>query len=164
MGNDAYNSGYWSKPKELPLGLPERQHAASAEKKRAVVQQVRKLILAGYSISAAAKELGISSPTAKKYAAEDFDPAFPQYGSSRESKLKPYTSQIDEMLRKGHKFREIEDAIRQNGYNGAASAIRMYASRERKLIKAAAGEDMAHTELIERKWLLKLLYKPLDKL
>jgi hypothetical protein len=65
MGNDAYNSDYWSKPKELPPDLPEKQHMASAEKKRAVAEQVRKLILTGYSISAPPRNLAFQAPLPK---------------------------------------------------------------------------------------------------
>ena len=79
------------------------------------------------------------------------------------SKLKPYTSAIDEMLTKQKKFREIEAAIRELGYDGAASTIRMYAARKRKLNQAAHGAGVENTEVVERKWLLKLLYNPIGK-
>ena len=48
------------------------------------------------------------------------------------------------------------------GYDGASSTIRMYASRERRLIKAVIEEGFENTELIERKDIVKLLYKPIE--
>ena len=38
----------------------------------------------------------------------------------------------------------------------------MYATRERRLIKAVAQSKLENTELIERKWLVKLLYQPIE--
>ncbi|XBX06777.1 transposase [Enterocloster clostridioformis] len=38
----------------------------------------------------------------------------------------------------------------------------MYATRERKLMKEAKGSSEEPVEKIERKWLISLLYKPLD--
>jgi transposase len=78
-------------------------------------------------------------------------------------KLKAYTETIDEMLTKRKKFWEIEEAIRSLGYAGAASTIRMYATRKRRHDQAAHGKTVANTEVVERKWLLKLLYHPLEK-
>ena len=92
-----------------------------------------------------------------------FSPAMDHYGVSKPSKLDPYTDTIDAMLRERRKFREIEDAIRLLGYNGAASTIRMYATRQRKRMKAAAADTVSNTELIERKLVAKLLYLPVEK-
>ena len=39
----------------------------------------------------------------------------------------------------------------------------MYTTRERKLMKEAKGDSGGNAEKIERKWLISLLYKPVDK-
>lgn len=39
----------------------------------------------------------------------------------------------------------------------------MYATRERKLLKEAKGDYPGPIEKIERVWLIKLLYKPIDE-
>ena len=156
-------NGYFAAPENLPADLPERIHNASIKKKQAVVDRVRKLVEAGYRTTAIAKEIGISYGTAKKYSDPNYNPTSVIYGVKLESKLKEYTGEIDAMLRKGHKFKEIEAAIRQNGYDGAISTIRMYATRERRLIKAVADKELENTELIERKWLTKLLYFPFER-
>lgn len=102
-------------------------------------------------------ELGISRATVKRYQSPDFNPVNACYNTARDSKPKPYTGTIKKMPGEGHTFKEIEEAIRKDGYHGAISTIRMYATRERKLIKEAQqGTDGAIAK-IERKWLVKLL-------
>ena len=89
--------------------------------------------------------------------------AFEQFGTKRDSKLKRHTDKIDAMLVERRTFREIESAIRADGYDGAASTIRMYATRQRRIIKDTNDQGKAGTELIERKWVTKLLYLPIEK-
>ena len=49
--------------------------------------------------------------------------------------IKPYVDTINAMLGKGCKFKEIECAIQKMGYSGAASTIRMYATRQQRLLQ-----------------------------
>ena len=157
-------AGYNDMPKAPPLDLAQRQHVTNLKKKEAEIKRVQELAKQGYRTSAISQELGIAPATVKRYSNESFNPSNANYGTKQESKLKPYTGMIDEMLKKRQTFKEIEAAIRQDGYNGAASTIRMYATRERRLIKEANDEALKDTELIERKWLVKLLFKPLDEI
>lgn len=94
----------------------------------------------------------------------NFDPAFGEYGVNYPSKLKPYCDTIDAMLNERKKFREIETRIREMGYCGSASTIRMYATRKRRHNQAAMEEFRQNSEIIERKYLLKLLYNPIEKI
>jgi len=155
--------GYFAAPEKIPPTLAERTHNASTERKQAVVDRVRELVAAGYRTAAISQEVGIGYGTAKKYSNPNYNPASIIYGTELESKLKAYTDEIDAMLRKGHQFKEILAAIRRKGYDGAISTIRMYATRERRLMKAVAAKEFENTELIERKWLTKLLYLPPEK-
>jgi hypothetical protein len=155
--------GYWEKPERHGPDLPQRLHDASTQKRAAIVNRVRELAAQGLNVNRIAKECGLGWTTAKKYMDEAFDPEWANYGVRCPSKLDPYATEIAAMLRSGCKFREIEEAIRKSGYDGAASTIRMYATRERKRIKAAADKAMLNTELVERKWLQKLLYQPIEK-
>ena len=156
--------GYWDDPERYGRpDLPERQHIASTEKRAAVVARVRELAAQGFNINRIAKQTGITWSAAKKYVDDHFDPEWAHYGVAYPSKLDPYAGTIDMMLRDRRTFREIEDAIRKDGYNGAASTIRMYATRQRKRMRAAADNALQNTELVERKWLTKLLYLPIDK-
>ena len=76
------------------------------------------------------------------------------YNTTYPSKIKPYAEDIKRLLSEGKTFRQISSYIREKGYKGADSTIRMYATRERKLRKEA-GEG----EKLERRWLIKLSLK-----
>ena len=154
---------YWEKKGRNETDLPERIHNATTEKRMAKVQRVRELAAQGLTIVNIVKETGHAYGTVKKYINDDFDPERNEYGVSYPSKLKPYTHTIDEMLTKQKTFREIEETIRSLGYAGASSTIRMYATRKRRHNQAAHGAAVANTEVVERKWLLKLLYNPIEK-
>jgi predicted transcriptional regulator len=163
-GETCTGGGYWEKPECHGADLPEREHATNTEKKREIVEKTRSLAAQGLSKMDIAKEVGISSPTVKKYLDMNFDPASNDFGNHKPSMLKPYTDKIDAMLRERRTFKEIESAIREEGYNGAASTSRMYATRQRRILKATNAESLENTELIERKWITKLLYKPIEKI
>jgi len=157
------DGGYWEKPPLRETDLPQRLHNATTERRAAAVQRIRELAAQGLNIHRISKETGLCWRTVKRYVDEHFDPAVKEYGTDRPSKLKPYTFVTDEMLAERKKFREIEATIRALGYVGAASTIRMYATRKRRHNQMIHGESTATTEIVERKWLLKLLYHPMEK-
>ena len=105
----------------------------------------------------------MSYATVKRYLNPEFSAGSAGYDQKRTSKIKPYEEIIKNMLSQGKTFREIETAVREHGYKGASSTIRMYATRERKLLRHAAEAQKEQGELIERRWLIKLLYKPIEK-
>ena len=156
-------AAYWGKKGRSETDLPERLHNTTTEKRTAAVQRVRELAVRGLKVGDIVKETGHSYVTVKKYMNESFDPERKEYGVDHPSKLKPYTEVIDAMITERKKFREIEEAIRSLGYAGAASTIRMYATRKRRHDQIAYGKAVANTEIVERKWLLKLLYNPIEK-
>ena len=67
------------------------------------------------------------------------------------------------MLSEGKTFKQIGIIIREKGYAGSDAAIRMFATRERKIMKETARQGLSG-EKIERKWLVSLLYRPIDKI
>lgn len=154
---------YWDNKGRCETDWPERRHSTTTKKKEAAMQKVRELAAQGLKIGDIVKETGHSYLTVKNYMDENFTPENKGYGANYPSKLKPYSATIDKMLAKQKTFREIEEEIRSLGYTGAGSTIRMYATRKRKLDQAAYGATVANTEVVERKWLLKLLYNPIDK-
>jgi predicted transcriptional regulator len=158
-----YAGVYWEKPGFDSADLPEKLYAATTKKKEAVVDKVRELAAKGFSIKEIAAEAGITPPTVKRYMDSSFAPMNPQYHTKRASPLKPYTGIIDDMLNKRNTFREIESAIKEAGYSGAASTIRMYATRQRRIVKTVNADAVSGTEVIERKWITKLLYQPPEK-
>jgi transposase len=134
--------------------LSEMKHLTSPEKKQARVEQVRSLAMKGFSLSDIEKEVGLSHATVKKYLDAKF---------VLENKLEPYTTKIDAMLQDRCKFKEIETAIRKDGYMGARSTIQIYTTQQRKIMKEANAEAMKNKEVIKRKDLIRLLYLPIAK-
>jgi len=163
-GESGVSGGYWDDPQRFDrLDLPERLHIANTEKKREMVGKVRSLAAQGLSLGDIARETGCSYRTVNKYMDPGFNPASIHFGTSKPSKLKAYTDKIDALLTERRTFKEIEAAIRADGYVGAASTIRMYATRQRKILKDTNAEALTNTELIERKWVTRLLYQPIEK-
>jgi len=153
---------YWEKEIKKQ-DFPTIEHNMNYEKKRKAVERVLKLTNQGWKRSEIAEELGISYSTVKRYQSLDFNPVHDQYNTARNNKIKPYAEKIKRMLKENFTFRQIEEAIKQDGYDGASSMVRMYAARERKLMKEAKGNGTGPVEKIERKWLISLLYKLVDK-
>ena len=153
---------YWNKAIKKE-DFPTREHNTNYERKKRAVEKVLELTNQGWKRAEIASELGISYSTVKRYQSPDFEPSHGTYNTTKDSKIKPYGEKIKQMLANGHTFRQIEEAIRKDGYNGAASTIRMYTTRERKLFKEAEKGSQEPVEKIERKWLISLLYKPIDK-
>jgi transposase len=145
------------------VDLPERLPNGMTERKALAVQRVRELAAKGLTVGTIVKETGHSYETVKKYIGGNFDVAHKEYGANCPNNLKPYTNIIDEMLTHRKRFREIEGAIRSFGYVGATSTIRGYVTGKRRDNKAVYKKAIANTKVIERKWLLKLLYNPIEK-
>ena len=152
---------YW-KIKTAP-DIVETTHERNRKKKQALVEQVRKLGADGRKKTEIAKETGLSYATVKRYLDPSFSPGNAGYDKKYASKIKPYEEAIKGMLSQGKTFKEIEAAIKSQGYDGASSTIRMYATRERKLLRHAMEGQNEQGEMIERKWLINLLYRPIEK-
>ena len=58
-----------------------------------------------------------------------YNPVNALYNTTYPSKIKPYAEDIKRLLSKGKTFRQISSYIREKGYKGADSTIRMYATR-----------------------------------
>lgn len=151
---------YWDKP--VKEDSPTAEHNANVEKKRKVVEQARELRGQGFNKGEIAGLVGISRTTVAKYLKEDFDPSSAYYNTTIRSKIKPYAGDIKDMLCEGKTFKQISAAIREKGYDGSDSTIRMFATRERKIMKETASQRVSG-EKIERKWLVSLLYRPIDE-
>ena len=151
-------SDYWDK--DGKEDFPTREHNQTLEKKKVLIKQVRELKEEGWNNREIAQQMGISRQAVARYLKPGYNPVNALYNTTYPSKIKPYAEDIRRLLSEGKTFRQISSYIREKGYKGADSTIRMYATRERKLQKEAGqGEG----EKIERRWLIKLLYKPADQ-
>lgn len=156
----AAEGGYWDKPVK-PNALA-RAHLENVAKKERLVNKVRELKGLGLSNRAIAKRLNINRASVAKYLNPNYNPVNTRYNTTRPSKLKPYAQTIKDMLSEGKKLRQISSHIRQMGYDGSDSSIRSFAARERKLRKEAISANHKKGIKMERKWLVSLLYRPLE--
>ena len=156
-------SSYWRKEPRAETDLPERLHNATTGRRTANIEKVRELGAQGLNLSQICEVTGHSYPTVKKYLDLDFQPEYREYGVSYPSKLKPYCDTINAMINECKTFREIATKIRGMGFRGSESTIRMYATRKRRHNQALFNETQKNIEVIERKYILKLLYNPIAK-
>ena len=153
--------------KDIPKHSEDKRgqaHNDAMEKILARVAQVKDLYDKGFNIRQIVDKTGHTKKTIKNYLSSDFNPVHGQYGVSRQGKLAPYRNQVISMRSKGIPYKDIYASIHKKGYTGSIDAIRGFISKEKRLQKDLEGYDATgSTEIIERKWLIKLLYKPLEK-
>ncbi len=142
---------------------PQLSHEESVNKKQVKIDKARELHEKGYSTRAISRETGLARKTIKKYLDPNTSAVHASYGTTRNSILTPFHKIIDDLLSKGLTFKKIEESIREQGYSGSASTIRMYTTRKRRLVKQIIESTYSKVEMIKRQYLIKLLYKPLEK-
>lgn len=63
-----------------------------------------------------ATELGLSYSTVKRYQSPDFSPVHGLYDTTKNSKIKPYEEKIRPMFKENCTSKQIEEAIKEDGY------------------------------------------------
>ena len=140
-----------------------REHEDAVNKLVERANRVRELRESGLSIDAITHKTGFNQTAVKSYLSASFVPVNGHYGNRREGKLSPFRSDVLQWRADGITYREIYDRIREMGYSGTQDAIRGFISKERRIqrdLKNAVGGDTV--ELIDKKWLIRLLYKPIE--
>lgn len=141
-----------------------REHKEAIQKIMSRVEEVRTLHKKGYSIRKIVDKTGHTKKTIKNYLSPDFTPVHGQYGVQRPGKLSSFRNEVISLRSKGTTYKDIYTFLCKKGYTGSEAAIRMFMAKEKRLQKDLKDYDgVGSTEIIERKWLLKLLYKPLEK-
>ena len=115
----------------------------------------------GFGITEISKETGFNRESVKRYLSHGFNPVNGHYGNKREGKLLPYHKDILSMRAQGHTYKKIHEFIKSKGYNGTVDAIRGFISKERRL-NSDMNKDI-QSELIDKKWIIRLLYRPIEK-
>jgi predicted transcriptional regulator len=142
-----------------------REHEEAVLKLMARADRVKALWDAGLSLTEIAQKTGFNANAVKSYLSADFSPINAHYGKQREGKLEPFRESVLQWKAEGLTYREIHERIRIDGYSGTQDAIRGYISKERRirrdLREVAGGEPV---EFIDKKWLIRLLYKPIEKI
>lgn len=99
-----------------------------------------------------------------RYLSADFSPVNAHYGKQREGKLEPFREDVMRWKVQGLTYPEIYARICQQGYTGTQDAIRGFVSKERRILRdlqtAVGGEAV---EYIDKKWLIRLLYRPIEQ-
>lgn len=151
--------------KYFNLDVRQTNHYENVSKKEQMISEVKKMYNKGSSKRSIAKELKISRVTVANYLDENISAVNGNYGKTQSNTiLSPYHETINSLLLEGYTFKKIEEFIRNQGYLGSPSTIRMYTTRMRKLNKEAIKHTADNNlEFVERSLLIKLLYKPLEK-
>lgn len=155
---------YEEQRRHFNIGTRQLIHDENVDKKEKLISEVRKMHENGASARAISKEKKISRVTVTKYLDVNVSAINGNYGITQSNTiLSPYHETINQLLVEGYTFKKIEGFIRNQGYEGSFSTIRMYATRMKKLDKEAIKEVTdKNVEFIERRLLIKLLYKPLE--
>lgn len=141
-------------------------HEDAINKALSRANTVRELKDRGYSLNKIHKETGFTLATIKRYLSVDFIPTNGHYGCQKPGLLAPFRDEVVQMRSIGKKYKEIYELISAKGYRGTEDAIRGFMSKEKRILTDISSHGTGKpepTEFIERKWLVKLLYKPLCK-
>jgi transposase len=155
------------KQEEIPgvnVDSREQEHMDAVKRLQEKVVSVKKFRAQGMSIRAIARETGLAVRTVYTYLSDTFVPVNGQYGKHREGKLASYRDIVLKLKSEGLKYSEIHKTIRAQGYTGGQTALRAFIARERRIrkeIKDQYGDSPV--ELIDKKYLISLLYKPIEK-
>jgi len=141
-------------------------HGQKVLKKQELINAVKDMHKRKFSIRSISKELQLSRQTVKRYLNESVTAIHGSYSVKRKSILDPYLNEINELIDRGIALTAIEAKIRQVGYKGSSSTLRTYAAGLKRLIQNTYNANNItpeNTELVERKLLIKLLFKQVGK-
>jgi predicted transcriptional regulator len=141
-----------------------REHEEAVKKLQERAQNVRTLRDEGLSMTEISQKTGFTRQVVRNYLSEDWSPVNGHYGKQREGKLEPFRQDVLRWKAQGLAYREIHARIQAKGYSGTQDAIRGFISKERRIaqdLQAQTGNGPM--ELIDKKWFIRLLYKPIDQ-
>lgn len=139
-----------------------REHDEAVRKLSERQARVKELREAGCSITEICQKTGFTSAVVNQYLSADFTPVNAHYGKQREGKLAPFRDDVFRWKAEGLTYREIHGRIKANGYAGTQDAIRGFISKERRVRRDLQTAACGDVEFIDKKWLIRLLYKPID--
>lgn len=155
------------KNEDLPVDkgiLRERHRNQWMEERQKKIDEVNHLFHQGMAIAEISDVTGYTDRTVKRYLEQPSSSMIGQYGISRPGKLLNYHKEVLELRHTKKSYQEIFQIIKAKGYTGTVDAIRGYMSRQRRLYKHFEEEYQTKSiKIIERKWLNKCLYLPIEK-
>jgi transposase len=152
---------------EIPEGkmtVRGREHEEAVKKLLDRADRVRALHDAGLSLVEISQKTGFTKNAVRNYLSEGFNPVNGGYGKQQEGKLEPFREDVLRWKAEGLTYREIHARIREKGYTGTQDAIRGFISKERRIRQDLQGQNGGEPmEFIDKKWFIRLLYQPVDK-
>lgn len=153
------------KESEIPeesVDIREQEHINAINKIKAKVAEVKALHNAGMTITDISIKTGYVSERIKCYLSDEFNICHGQYGISRPGKLEPYREEVIALRAEGLTYKAITDIIRKKGYTGSVDALRGFIAKEKRIAKDLA-KSKKPIEFINKRYIHKLLYKPIEK-
>lgn len=133
------------------------------KQKEELIKKVKSLKEKGYNLTQISKELSLDRKTVKKYIESDGTLNHASVGNKFKSKLDKYKDEIITLYSNGYNSTKIFNIIKDKGYNGSDSLVRHFIANIKRNT-----ENLQHInneyENIERKNLIKLLYKDIEKI
>lgn len=148
-------------PKES-VDIREQEHINAVNKINAKVAEVKALHDAGMKITDISIKTGYTSERIRCYLEDGFDPCHGQYGISRPGKLEPYREEVITLRAEGSTYKAIADIISKKGYTGSVDALRVFIAKEKRITKDL-DKNKKPMEFINKRYVHKLLYRPIEK-
>jgi hypothetical protein len=139
-----------------------RRQESNIEKRSKKIELVRSLREKCYSVRKISEETGICEGSVRRYLNPGYSPVHVNAGTRKESPLSRYHEEIITLLKRGLTYKKIEQEIKQKGYTGSLSAIKMFITSERRHMQSLGQKD-SKCGFVERQLLIKLLYKPIEQ-
>lgn len=140
-----------------------KEHSDAVEKIEKKRNKVLELWKQGKSKRDISKLTGYSVSSVYDYLNPDFNVVNGHYGKSQNGKLMPYRDKVITLRAEGLTYKEITAKIQEKGYTGTIDALRVFISKEKRIANDILSTKEP-TELIDKRWINKLLYKPIEKI
>lgn len=140
-----------------------KQHKEAIKKVKDKMEKVKQLHEEGYGKLDISKLTGISMTKISNYLTKGYSPVHVQYGTSRPGPLMPFREEILTLRSEDMPYREITEKLHSKGYNGSVAALRGFVSKEKRIAKDLI-KYQEPSELIDKRLIYQLLYKPIEKI
>lgn len=141
-----------------------REHETTTKAKQKRVTEVLSLRNHGRTVEEIADITGYTRQTINRYLSPNYSPEHANYGVDFPGRLSKHRKKVLQLRKEGKTYKEVYNIIKTEGYDGSVDAIRGFMARQRRIHKDVQEKycDMP-VEIIERKWLVRLLYNPIEE-
>lgn len=146
------------KEKYNKISISKLKSEVSEKNKWELIQEIQKEYKNCHQYSIISKKYNLDRRTVKKYINIKEPPVNGNKNCERTGKLTKYKDKIIKMNNDGNSWKVIRDCIREEGYNGSDSLLRMYLAKIKK--KEIEVTQIKH--IVERTTMITLLYKEID--